>query len=38
EPPALEERAAPGHSDRCYLPVAEKLARRDATIHPEISA
>ncbi|MDX6563494.1 MAG: peptide/nickel transport system ATP-binding protein [Gaiellales bacterium] len=38
EPPALEERAAPGHSDRCYLPVAEKLARRDATIHPELSA
>jgi oligopeptide/dipeptide ABC transporter ATP-binding protein len=37
-PPALEERAAPGHSDRCYLPVAEKLARRDSTIHPELSA
>jgi oligopeptide/dipeptide ABC transporter ATP-binding protein len=38
EPPDLLERAAPGHHDRCFLPVAEKLARRDATIHPELSA
>ena len=37
EPPTLEERAAPGHSDRCYLPITEKVARRDATIHPELS-
>jgi peptide/nickel transport system ATP-binding protein len=38
ESPALEERAAPGHRDRCFLPVADKLARRDVTIHPELSA
>jgi peptide/nickel transport system ATP-binding protein len=38
EPPALEERAAPGHHDRCYLPVAEKRVRRETTIHPELSA
>jgi peptide/nickel transport system ATP-binding protein len=38
EPPTLEERAAPGHHDRCYLPVAEKRARRETTIHPELSA
>jgi oligopeptide/dipeptide ABC transporter ATP-binding protein len=37
EPPTLEERAAPGHHDRCYLPITEKVARRDATIHPELS-
>jgi oligopeptide/dipeptide ABC transporter ATP-binding protein len=37
ERPALEERAAPGHLDRCFLPVAEKRARRDATIHPELA-
>jgi peptide/nickel transport system ATP-binding protein len=38
EQPALLERAAPGHHDRCFLPVPEKLARREATIHPELSA
>ena len=38
DPPALEARAAPGHHDRCYLPVAEKRARRETTIHPELSA
>jgi peptide/nickel transport system ATP-binding protein len=38
EPPALEARSAPGHHDRCYLPVAEKRARRETTIHPELSA
>jgi oligopeptide/dipeptide ABC transporter ATP-binding protein len=38
EPPALLERAAPGHHDRCFLSVPEKLARREATIHPELSA
>jgi len=38
EQPALEERAAPGHGDRCFLPVAEKLARREATIHPELAS
>ena len=38
ERPALEERAAPGHLDRCFLPVVEKLARRDATIHPELAS
>ncbi len=38
ESPALEERAAPGHRDRCFLPVPEKLARRDATIHPELAS
>ena len=38
EPPPLEARTAPGHSDRCYLPVAEKRALRETTIHPELSA
>ena len=38
EPPPLEARTAPGHQDRCYLPVAEKRARRETTIHPELSA
>jgi peptide/nickel transport system ATP-binding protein len=38
ERPALEERAAPGHLDRCFLPVSEKVARRDATIHPELAS
>jgi oligopeptide/dipeptide ABC transporter ATP-binding protein len=38
EQPPLEERAAPGHSDRCFLPVPEKLARREATIHPELAS
>jgi hypothetical protein len=38
ETPALEERAAPGHRDRCHLSVAEKLALRETTIHPELSA
>ncbi len=28
----------PGHLDRCFLPVAEKRARRDATIHPELAS
>jgi peptide/nickel transport system ATP-binding protein len=36
--PPLEERAAPGHYDRCFLPVAEKLARREAAIHPELAS
>ncbi len=35
---AAQERAAPGHFDRCFLPVPEKLARRDATIHPELAS
>jgi len=38
EQPALEERAAAGHRDRCFLPVPEKLARREATIHPELAS
>ncbi len=38
EQPPLEERAAPGHRDRCFLPVPEKLARREATIHPELAS
>ncbi len=38
ERPALEERSAPGHLDRCFLPEAEKRARRDATIHPELAS
>jgi oligopeptide/dipeptide ABC transporter ATP-binding protein len=38
EQPPLEERAAPGHLDRCFLPVPEKLARRDTTIHPELAS
>jgi oligopeptide/dipeptide ABC transporter ATP-binding protein len=38
ERPPLEERAAPGHLDRCFLPVPEKLARREATIHPELAS
>jgi len=38
ERPPLEERAAPGHHDRCFLPVAEKLERREATIHPELAS
>jgi peptide/nickel transport system ATP-binding protein len=38
ERPPLEERAAPGHRDRCFLPVPEKLARREATIHPELTS
>jgi oligopeptide/dipeptide ABC transporter ATP-binding protein len=38
EQPALEERAAPGHRDRCFLPVPEKLSRREATIHPELAS
>jgi peptide/nickel transport system ATP-binding protein len=38
EPPPLEQRAAPGHYDRCFLPVPEKLARREATIHPELAS
>ena len=28
----------PGHRDRCFLPVPEKLARREATIHPELAS
>ena len=38
QPPAFDERSAPGHHDRCWLTVPEKQARRDATIHPERSA
>ena len=38
EQPPLTERAAPGHFDRCFLPVPEKVTRRDATIHPELAS
>jgi len=38
EKPPLEERAAPGHLDRCFLPVPEKAARREVTIHPELAS
>jgi oligopeptide/dipeptide ABC transporter ATP-binding protein len=36
EDPGLRDQAGGGHRDACFLPVEEKRARRDATIHPEL--
>jgi peptide/nickel transport system ATP-binding protein len=36
ERPELAERRGGGHLDRCHLSPAEKAARRDETIHPEL--
>src|SRR5262249_3441143 len=35
EPAELLARAAPSHHDRCQLPLEERRARRESTVHPE---
>jgi peptide/nickel transport system ATP-binding protein len=37
EEPALTDKVGDGHRDACHLPVEDKRARRERTIHPELA-
>jgi oligopeptide/dipeptide ABC transporter ATP-binding protein len=37
EEPALTDKVGDGHRDACHLPVEDKRARREPTIHPELA-